>query len=631
MSSRINALVASFIKEGFISVEDYAKRKISYEYCIAASHKRFHPEITPYLLPVFRAWDFTGVKKEITVMAPAQTAKSTCWQIPLLHSFEYKKTQSIIVYPSEIKAQNINDTRLFPLMKAIPTLAEELKRPHSRNLNSIKLSENTSFFLGAGARVTSYPSQINIADEVDEWNETEEQVSNVDELRDRATSFNESMLCKVCTPTTTNGKIWKEFEKSSMGYWTLRCLKCGQLTMPSHDVDHILKFSFDLVNNKKVLRPGSPVYIECQDPECKHKHYEADRHQMNLKGDYVHLHPELINSNIGFQWGALARPDLSQFSLENIAKEKLKSGKTGSKNDRMNFYRKYCGMPFNAKVEDNIDCPEEVKKHIAEKLPDASTLEAIFVTVDTQFKFWKYQIVGLDIHSNRYVLGYGSTDFLELEEEKRAELNRYREKEAVAKGVPYSPIVTIEDVLYQDYHGLEPLLAIIDEGGFNKDKVKNFVLKHEKLFAYKGYSAISRPWKFSEDKINQPKLILAKPHEYQAEFIYYLYNQNNTENYFWFLKPNTDINYLKEITAVRATEKTNGKEPENWEHEGRIHDFFDLSKMYFTLEDVAITELDTSYFQHGKAEILQSLAQAETEEIEIPVTSTSKSWVNGWN
>lgn len=628
MSSRLNTLIASFIKDSFISVEDFAVKKIDFSLCKAKSHNRFIPENAPYLIPVFRASDFTGVKKEITIMAPEQTCKSFAWQCFLLWCLGYKPGQSIVVYPSDVKCQQINEGRILPLMQAISELAEQLSRPHSKRINSYNLADSISYFMGAGSRITSIPANILIADEIDDWEEHEGQVSNLDDLRKRARSFAESMLFKVCTPTTTGGAIAKEFYNSSQGYWHLRCFGCGKLTMPSHNINQILKFESDVVDNQRVLRKGTEIYLKC--PECGHKHKESQAHEMNLQGDYIHKVPELININVGFQWGALARPDMPDFSFHNLALEQLKSGKTGTRKDRMKFYNSFCGMPYNNKIADDIDLPDELLKHKADTLPDVKDLEAIFVTIDTQNKYWKWQMVGLDINSNRHVLAYGSADFLELDEEKRNELNEQREKEAIASGSTYHPIVTLEDVLYMDYHGMEVKLAMVDEGGFNKDRLSLFVNKHEKLFAYKGDSRINRAWKFSDDKVRQPKLIFAQAKEYQAELIYYLYNQPDTSTYYWFFHPDTDTSYIKEINAFKPTDRPAGQEPENWTHENRVHDWFDISKMYFVLEDVAITHLDSSHWQHGKAQVLENIL-LEDKEPESPTTSASKkSWMKAF-
>ena len=44
-------------------------------------------------------------------------------------------------------------------------------------------------------------------------------LDNVADLKKRTRSYNSSITFLVCTPTEQNGKIWKQFLKSSKGYW----------------------------------------------------------------------------------------------------------------------------------------------------------------------------------------------------------------------------------------------------------------------------------------------------------------------------------------------------------------------------------------------------------------------------
>lgn len=132
---------------------------------------------------------------------------------------------SMIVYPSEELAADINKTKILPLMKRIPGLKEELQKPRSFRSDRYAFSSLVSFFQGAGSRIISKSCKICVADEADDWVEPP-RVNNMKELEKRTRSYSSSIFYQVCSPTTENGKIWQEFLRSSQGYYTLRCKGC---------------------------------------------------------------------------------------------------------------------------------------------------------------------------------------------------------------------------------------------------------------------------------------------------------------------------------------------------------------------------------------------------------------------
>lgn len=622
ISERINRLLISLVHDGFMSPREYAVKKIDFSLCKNPPSVRFNPEMTPYLLPVLDAWDFTGRKKEITVVGIEQTGKTLSWLIPLLWSFEHKPGTSIAVYPSDDLCVRVNETKLLPLMQAIPALAEQLAMPRSKRVNSYNLADSISYFWGAGARVTSISSNINIADEIDDWIEHDGQVSNLEDLRKRARAFNESMLCKVCSPTTSGGAIWKEFKQSSEGFYYLRCLNCCELTMRSADI-HNLQFETYENDGQKELVVGSER-LRC--PVCKHEHKEIYRQQMNISGGYIHKKPELIDTMPGFQWGALASC-LPDFSFTKLALAQLKAGKSGSVKDQRYFDNSIRGLPFETRALMG-DTEEKLLKHCPEDLPDPETLEAIFLSIDTQDYGWKWELRGFDVNSNRWLLSYGVCEYLELLDDERAVINERLEQTANEQGEHFEPIVTIEDILYKEWRGIIPLLALMDEGGHRKREVFPFVQKHEKLYSYKGNNQGMDKWRLSE---NLPKLILAHEKDYQSDLIYYLYAQNNRDNNYWYILPGADSEYLKELAAVRPdATKRDGHQYENWDHNGRVHDFFDTGKMYLVIEDVAVSSLERKYFRHNKAEILKIPGDSSDASAADQSATPRKSWVKNW-
>jgi hypothetical protein len=386
-----------------------------------------------------------------------------------------------------------------------------------------------------------------------------------------------------------------------------------------------LQFDKTEIEKSKELIIGSER-LRC--PVCKHEHVESYRNEMNKQGGYIHSNPDLVDIAPGFQWGALAS-GLPDFSFTKLALAQLRAGKSGSVKDQRLFDNSIRGLPFETRVIMG-DTEEKLLRHCPDAMPDPETLEAIFLSIDTQDYGWKWELRGFDINSNRWLLGYGLCEYLELIDEEREALNTRLEQTAEEQGEKYEPIVTIADILYREWNGIAPLLAIMDEGGHRKREVFPFVQAHDKLYSYKGNNQGLDKWRLSE---NFPKLILAHEKDYQSDLIYYLYAQNSRENNYWFLPPGIDSEYLKEIAAVRPDHsKKDGEQYENWDHNGRVHDFFDTGKMYLVIEDVAVSSLERRYFRHNKAEILRVVnpLESETAAIDTAAVNTKKSWVKDY-
>jgi hypothetical protein len=99
-------------------------------------------------------------------------------------------------------------------------------------------------------------------------------------------------------------------------------------------------------------------------------------------------------------------------------------------------------------------------------------------------------------------------------------------------------------------------------------------------------------------------------------------------------RENLTDDYLDELLAVRAKPAIkDGHLRRNWDHEGRKHDYFDVSMMYLVLEDVAISTLELSEFRQRKAEVLFREDMAAANEVDDNVdmeTREDGGFVQNW-
>ena len=499
-------------------------------------------------------------------MAPEQTGKSLAWQIGLLWSFIFKPCLSLVCYPSDDLAEEVNNNKLQPLMKEIPQLAAELAKPRSKKIDSYEFSNLISYFMGAGSRVTSHPAQIRVADELDDWVSHENQVSNVQDMRKRARQFLTSIFYKVCSPTLGNGPINQEFRDGSRGFWNLRCLECGKLTMPSHAIYNL---QWELDDNEEVIEES--IRLIC--PICRHEHKEKDKRECNLQGDYIHERPGMLKTKPSFQWGLLA----SQLKATNwlyIAHQQMKVKKNDIKSQLL-FDNSVRGLPKKNRKFDG-DAEEEIKKHIA-PMPAPEILEAVFMSVDTQDSCFYYRIRGIDKDNNTYPL----TSKIRAENFK-----------------------DLDSIWETEYLGIKPMLGIIDEGGNRPKEVQKWVKDKVGWFTYKGDTRTKykkdKNWKRSK---TSKKLILGHALKLQADLLYYMYTQNNKDagNY-WYLHENETEEYYSQLADMqKSNRKKDGDMFINWAGTGKDH-CFDCEKQMLLLIDYAkSTFKDTDWLQ-GKVD-----------------------------
>ena len=571
----------------FLEPATWAEGNISFEHDISANFDRFDLSLTPYLKEPLNTWNFENIIRETTIVAPEQTGKSLSWIIGLLHSFIYKPCLSLIVYPSDDLGIKINKEKLEPLMKAIPKLAAELELPRSQKKDCYYFSNLKCYFSGAGSRVTSQSAKIRIADEGDDWISHEEKITNLQDLRKRARSFNESMLFKVCSPTEKNGEIWKEFQKGSQGYWYLRCKGCGQLTMRSCDV-HNLQWALDEAQN--IIEPS--LVLVC--PECKYEHVEVDKRDMNIRGGYIHNNRNLLNSHPSFQWGALACQWGGLLSWLKIAEAQMQAGKSGNYQDQKYFDNSIRGLPFHVRAVTDASL-EKLKQHIYNEALPYQDFEGMFYAGDTQDDRIYYIIGAIDRNANVYILKASQEPLLE----------------------------NIRTEIGTTFFGRKLITGVQDEGGHRTPEIQKFAQTISNLWTYKGNN---RQAKRIERGVG--KLLLVKEIIFRTEALYYIHAQNKKDNNYLYLAKDLPEEFYEHLLAYRQDNaKKFGDEYENWTHQGRKHDYFDCLKMFYALVEFCKLNYPKEIWYRGAAEWINKNPR---QRVVMKRPREGEGFVNSW-
>ena len=570
----------------FQDIITWAEKNINFSDDVSAERVKLDFNLYPYQKDIIKQWELKpNVIKTVTVVAPEQTGKTNCFVVGVLYSMVYAPCQSLICYPSIELAIATNKTKMKPLMRHIPTLNQQLQRPNSSRSDCYKFSNLISYYQGAGSKIISKSCKIVVGDQVDAW-PVMGQLDNVEDLKKRTRSYNNSICFLISTPTTQNGKIWKAFLKGSQGYWHLRCKGCGQLTIRSCDI-HNLQFESDL-NQQLGQRMVKSDTIRLICPKCGHQHVEADKVWMNQNGGYIHLIPQRLQTSPSFQIGALAS-QLPSLSWTNIANAQLQAGKRNDIETHITFDNSWRGLPYKRRQivkQDMQRLKDHCYKNSFERLKQED-IEFVFGAVDSMGSYWRYGIFASDTRDNIHVLKIGEVNYLSLTEEEREKHNAERKRQAELIGETYQPVETLEDVINTSYYNFQPLIVSIDaHATYNYTEVQKFIQDNPKMIGYLGTRMTQLRYKPSQRKKNW----MVSAVDYKVSTIYYLYSQKKRDGEYLFFDE-MDQKYLNQIGAVKPDPNSKfGHLPQNWTNQNRADHAFDCIKMGYWTRDMIIEE-----------------------------------------
>ena len=523
--------------------------------------------LTPYLVEPLQWWGGKGRRKG-TFVAVEQIGKSSTWKWGLMYTLATARCLALIVYESDEKAEDENTDSLEPLMRAVPQLDGLLSAPGARRKDHYRLGQSIVQFGGAGSEIASTRCNIVIGDEVELWRGYSTRVDNVRNLDKRGRTFADFKRYLVSSPQEEAGLIWREFCEGSQGYWHLRCLGCGELTMRSCDIggrrdgDKFkggLQFEIAEFDGAKRAKPET-LRLSC--PACGHEHTEDKKAAMNTGGAYVHRFPERRAEHESWQAGALA----SQFpglTWADIAAAQLRAGATGSYGDRKVFFNSFRGLPLTAK--DLSDGGGELKNMDAliqahgVELPEAGRIVCRALSADTQGDRFYWIVRGFDPAGNSWLLDNGVTE--------------------TAEGL-------FVEAWAREYEGARCNIGIVDTGGHRARELYPYILRTPGVYGYKGNPRIEARWKPSAAT---SKLVIANPLALQGELLYAVHTQLNREKSpFWGLPFAVDPDYQKQLLNVRPVEgRRDGHQFDRWRGTGNDH-YFDCEKMAILARDLWI-------------------------------------------
>lgn len=598
----------------------WAVENIDFSDDISAERTRLDLTLTPHLIQPLQQWQFDNKIRQVQVIGIEQHGKTCCQVIGLLYSLVYKPSAMMVIYPSDELAADMNQSKYQPLIEKIPILQKQLQQPNSKRADRYAFSNSTVYYQGAGKKIASKSAKIRVADQLEIWKNVG--FDNYEDLKKRGRSYSQSLLYSVTSPKNVQDKGWQNFLNGSQGYWTLECQNCKQHTMRSCDL-HNLQFESTYNDDTKQYEviKGSCRLI-C--PKCKYQHEQQQKVRMNNNGKYIHCYPQRKDQLPSFQFGVLC--SLFPFmSWDRIAAKILQSGKSSDIEVLQQLDNSWRGLPLQRRKITNADI-QSLKIHCEDTPPKTQDIQFIFITADTQDRFNPTALWAVDKYDNLHMLEHRDFEYMQLTQDQRQKIN------AIRKNDNKPPILTLEDYLTKTWNGIQPLCCFIDRQGHRTEQVNNLAKNNKSVIQIAGTQL-----KFDRFKVSnkQTRLVFIASRTYQADLIYYLYQQKDRQRNYLFFPSDVDDRIIKEIRAVQADKtKKNGHFPQNWQAEHQaVHDYFDVCKYAIFGRQFAIKTFQRNRFRLCQSPMLKRRFSTKEKQKTVDDNTnnkTTKSWINSY-
>jgi len=355
--------------------------------------------------------------EEITVMAASQVGKTEAMFNMLAFIIDQDPGPTLVVLPRENDAKSVSCNRVLPMIEGSYVLREHLPRL-SDDITRLEyhLDRMILYFAGSNspADLASRPIRYLFLDEIDKYPKFSGREADPIKLAsERQKTFWNRKTIKVSTPTTRDGYIFREYEKSDRSRYYVPCPHCGkyqvllfgQIKWPKKEK------STERIKNERL------AWYECLHCNKRIKDYQKNR--ILTRGKWVPEDAELdddgtISGDIvksthrGFWINSLYSPWLS---WSDIAAEFIKSKDYIEL--LMNFVNSWLAEVWEEKIEETtIDKIRTLSRDYDEgSVPD----DVIVLTagVDVQKDHFYYVIRGWGYYEESWLIRADRVEYWE--------------------------------------------------------------------------------------------------------------------------------------------------------------------------------------------------------------------------
>ena len=298
---------------------------------------------TPYLKGIMDAFTDPYVD-EITVMAASQVGKTEAMYNMLGFIIDQDPGPTLMVSPRADDAKSVSYNRVRPMIECSPVLSKYIPI-NTDDITKLEYHFDRMILYFAGsnspADLASRPIRYLFLDEVDKYPKFSGREADPIKLAsERQKTFWNKKTVKVSTPTTREGYIFREYDKSDQRRFHVPCPHCGkkqvllfgQIKWPKEES------SAERIKNNRL------AWYECG--HCKKRIDDIHKQKMMLAGEWISEKGE-HNRNRGFWVSSLYSPWLT---WSDIASEFLKSKDYVEL--LMNFVNSWLAEVWEEKIEE---------------------------------------------------------------------------------------------------------------------------------------------------------------------------------------------------------------------------------------------------------------------------------------
>ena len=298
---------------------------------------------TPYLKGIMDAFTDPYVD-EITVMAASQVGKTEAMYNMLGFIIDQDPGPTLMVSPRADDAKSVSYNRVRPMIECSPVLNRYIPI-NTDDITKLEYHFDRMILYFAGsnspADLASRPIRYLFLDEVDKYPKFSGREADPIKLAsERQKTFWNKKTVKVSTPTTREGYIFREYDKSDQRRFHVPCPHCGkkqvllfgQIKWPKEES------SPERIKNNRL------AWYECA--HCKKRIDDIHKQKMMLAGEWISEKGE-HNRNRGFWVSSLYSPWLT---WSDIAAEFLKSKDYVEL--LMNFVNSWLAEVWEEKIEE---------------------------------------------------------------------------------------------------------------------------------------------------------------------------------------------------------------------------------------------------------------------------------------
>lgn len=494
-------------------------------------------EVTPYLNEIMDAFSDDTVE-EIIFVKPTQVGGTAAMENMIGSIIEQDPAPTLVVYPSDDLAENISETRLIPMIQAIPEAAGKFRESESKKLQ-LKFSDMWLYLNGANspADLSSKPIKNLFLDEVDKYpGATKREADPVSLAIERTKTFFNRKIYMASTPTLKTGHIWKAMEQADAEkHYFVPCPHCGR------EIE--LKFSQikwpakeDVPENDD--RAEMAAYI-CQ--ECGGIITDRDKDRMLKAGKWQTVRQSARQPKSVAFWMSTLYSPFTRFS--DIARQFLKS-----KDDPdllHNFVNSWLAEPWeDTKLKTSADKVEERQTETPEwVLPEWTKLVTAGIDVQENCMYWTIRAWG-DYMTSQNVAHGQALSGSEIERIMNTELA----KESGQK--------------------LMVSLALMDSGDQTDDVYEFCAANSDWCLPCKGTDTMLSHYRLSTvnklgSRANGMTLVLVDGGKYKDMIAARMQRPNGKGA--WMVYKDCDREYAEQVTSEqKITERKKGKEISRW-------------------------------------------------------------------